>query len=197
MRSRRIFKGKIGRKLWLIVPLLALIGGVYLLVTTLAPVILPAPSINVSSQSVQPDAMTENRLYIPKIGVDVLITEGDSEAALDKGAWHRKPENGSPARGGNFVLSAHRFQMGWTPDQTRDRSPFYHIDKLQEGDEIYVDYNQKRYSYIVTKKYAVDRYAVYIESPSEEAKMTLYSCTLEGEAAGRDVIEAHPTRVAP
>lgn len=134
----------------------------------------------------------ENRLYIPTIGVDVAVVEGDSEAVLDKGAWHRQPQNGSPEKGGNFVLSAHRFQLGLTPQQTSAKSPFYHIEKLQTGDKIQVDYNGKRYNYEVVKKYKVDRFAVGIEGPSDEAKMTLYSCDIRGEQAGREVVEAKP-----
>lgn len=132
----------------------------------------------------------ENRLFIPKINVDIAIVEGDSASVLEKGAWHRRPQNGNPEKGGNFVLSAHRFELGLTPQQTRAKSPFYHIDKLQIGDKIYVDYNQKRFIYEITKKYQVERTAVEIESPSAEPKMTLYSCDLRGEAAGREVLEA-------
>lgn len=130
-------------------------------------------------------------MYIPAISVDVAINEGTA-AVLQKGAWHRKPENGNPERGGNFILSAHRFELGFTPQHTRAKSPFYHIDKLQAGDKIFVDYNQKRYVYEVTRKYKVDRNAVQIEAPSAEPKMTIYSCDLRGEAAGREVIEARP-----
>lgn len=106
--------------------------------------------------------------------MDEAIVEGDAEAVLEKGAWHRRPENGNPEKGGNFVLSAHRFQMGFTPGQTNTKSPFYHIDKLKEGDEIHVDYNYKRYAYVITRKYQVDRYAISIEDPSKETKMTLF-----------------------
>lgn len=65
-----------------------------------------------------------------------------------------------------------------------------YVDKLKENDEIYVDYDNKRFTYKITRKYQVDRYAISIESPSTEAKMTLYSCDLRGEQAGREVIEA-------
>lgn len=166
-------------------------AGTYILITALAPH-LPDPHPGAVAQKVQanPPEVQENRLYIPTINIDVAIVEGDTEAVLDKGAWHRKPQNGNPERGGNFVLSAHRFDMGLTPQQTRAKSPFYHIDKLHVGDKIYVDYNKKRYTYEVTGAYKVDRYAVSIEGPSEEAKMTLYSCDLRGEAAGREVVEA-------
>ncbi len=133
-----------------------------------------------------------DRLYIPQINVDVAITEGD-ESALEKGAWHRQPDNGNPEKGGNFVLSGHRFQLGLTPANTRAKSPFYHVDKLQHGDEFFVDWKGKRYAYTVSKKYDVSRDATEIEAKSEQPKLTLYSCDLRGEKAGRSVVEAAPT----
>lgn len=179
---------------WLILAIILLCTGVYLLVTALAPALpldFQPNAVEVKVKNTQPE-VEENRLYIPAINIDVAVVEGNTEAVLDKGAWHRKPQNGNPEKGGNFVLSAHRFEMGLTPQQTRTKSPFYNIDKLQVGDKIYVDYNKKRYTYEVTRKYSVDRFAVTIEAPSEEAKMTLYSCDLRGEAAGREVVEAKP-----
>lgn len=181
------------KRLWLVTPVLLLMGGVYVLMVAFAPSLPPVPMLEVNLQ--QPLSVpleTGNRLYIPKINVDVPVVEGTTEAALDKGAWHRKPENGNPEKGGNFVLSAHRFEMGLTPQQTREKSPFYHIDKIQIGEKIYVDYNKKRYTYEVTRKYKVDRTQVEIEASSNEPKMTLYSCDLRGETAGREVIEAKP-----
>lgn len=178
--------------LWLLLPVGLFGVGIYILILVLAPIIPPPSQPEVLYTQTQAEQLQENRLYIPKISVDVAITEGTSEIALEKGAWHRKPENGNPEKGGNFVLSAHRFELGMTPQQTRVKSPFYHIDKMQVGDKIFVDYNQKRYGYEVTKKYQVDRHAVYIEGPSTDAKLTLYSCDLRGEAAGREVIEAKP-----
>jgi sortase A len=181
----------VSRKVWLSLGCLAFAAGIYLLLTALAPIYAPKERPQVIEQKLQEvSEISENRLYIPAIGVDEAIVEGDNESVLEKGAWHRRPENGNPEKGGNFVLSAHRFQMGLTPGQTNTNSPFYHIDKLKEGDEIYVDYNYKRYVYVITRKYQVDRYAISIEGPSEEAKMTLYSCDLRGEQAGREVIEA-------
>lgn len=131
-----------------------------------------------------------NRLYIPQINVDVAIVEGETSEALEKGAWHRKPENGDPENGGNFILSAHRFVMDITPQGTVEKSPFYNIDRLAVGDRLVVDYNGKRYEYEIKKKYAVKPDATEIEAKSEQPKMTLYSCTLQGSADGRAVIEA-------
>lgn len=184
------------RKLWFTISSLTFITGAYMLLVIFAPVyIVPHQPEAIAHKLEEKPMIKDNRLYIPAIGVDVAIVEGDSEVVLEKGAWHRRPENGNPERGGNFVLSAHRFQMGITPQQTNEKSPFYHIDKLKENDEIHVDYSGKRFTYKITRKYQVDRYAITIENPSTEAKMTLYSCDLRGEEAGREVIEARPTSV--
>ncbi len=138
----------------------------------------------------KPVGSNGDRLYIPQINVDVAIVTGDDSSALEKGAWHRKPENGNPETGGNFVLSAHRFVMDVTPQGTVEKSPFYNIDRLLVGDRLVVDYGGKRYEYGIKKKYAVKPNASEIEAKSDSPKMTLYSCTLQGSADGRDVIEA-------
>lgn len=135
-----------------------------------------------------------DRLYIPQINVDVSVVQGTDESALEKGAWHRKPENGNPRDGGNFVLSAHRFVMSFTPQGTAVKSPFYHIDKLKLGDILTVDYDGKRYDYEITRMYTVKPTDIGIEDRSPDAKMTLYSCTLSGEKDGREVIEARPAK---
>lgn len=183
-------------KKWLVLlPGVLLVGGVYMLINALspaAPVLDTRPRDATAQKLVKKEPGFEgNRLYIPQINVDVAIVEG-GEDALEKGAWWRNPANGNPAGGGNFVLSAHRFLLGMTPGETRAKSPFYHIDKLKVGDELFVDYKDKRYVYKVTKTYKVDRTATEIEAPSEDAKLTLYSCDLRGEKAGREVVEAEP-----
>lgn len=178
----------------LIISLLGLLGGLYLVVDVSAPALT---FFNASASDVikhELDAtkpgIKGDRLYIPKINVDVAIVTGENAAVLEQGAWHRHPENGDPENGGNFVLSAHRFSLGLTPQQTVIKSPFYNIDKLQLGDEIYVDYEGSRYAYKVTRHYGVERTATEIEVRTAKATMTLYSCDLRGEKAGREVIEA-------
>ena len=121
-RARKI------RPFWIALPTIGLICGLYLLANTLYPM-LPA---NVNGQSdmitkkltEQKPELKQNRLYIPKIAVDVAIVTGVTADTLEGGAWHRKPEQGDPQKGGNFILAAHRFNLGLTPDQTRAKSPF-------------------------------------------------------------------------
>lgn len=172
-------------------------AGVYILLVAGAPWLPESPLLGTQQVDVkaalsgtQPGERG-NRIYIPQLGVDVPFATGGAEV-LESGAWHRQPQHGNPEAGGNFILSAHRFSMGWTPQQTRQKSPFYRIDQLKTGDEFFVDYNNARYAYKVTRLYGVPRTATEIEAKSDIAKLTLYSCDVRGESAGRVVVEAAP-----
>ncbi len=177
-----------------IIAALLMLGGAYVLITALTPLLL-SPTINPNDNSTTKlltttaDKITEQRLYIPKIDINVPYASGD-ESMLEHGAWWRQAENGNPEEGGNFVLSAHRFIMGMTPQQTWRQSPFYSIDKLVVGDEIIVDYQGERYSYEISKIFAVSPEAIEIEQRTDSPQLTLYSCTLGGASDGREVIVA-------
>lgn len=167
--------------------------GIYILLLVLSPK-LPLPQIGQGPSPIdlntQDDAADDrNRIQIGKMNLEVPFFEGGADS-LDKGAWHRYPERGNPRDGGNFILSAHRFNIGLTPAETKVRSPFYKLDSLKTGDDIRVFYNHQWYDYQVTRLYSVKPDAVEIEAPSEEPKLTLYSCSLAGSADGRYVIEA-------
>lgn len=180
-----------------ILPIIAVImiaSGIYLLVLISTPLIMSQtinPKNNSTSQLISKtkDKITENRLYIPKIDINLPYASGGAET-MEHGAWWRKPENGNPKDGGNFVLSAHRFIMGLTPQQTLRKSPFYNIDKLAVGDEMVVDYNGARYIYAISEKRSVKPEAIEIEQRTDQPQLTLYSCTLGGANDGRDVLIA-------
>ena len=173
-----------------------IVAGAYLLITALSPLLI-SQDLNASDNSTTEllksteSKAEQSHLYIPKINVNVPFGTGDA-SALERGAWWRQPQNGNPVDGGNFVLSAHRFIMGLTPQQTLKESPFYHIDKLTVGDELIVDYKGARYTYVISKIYAVKPDAIEIEQRTDQPQLTLYSCTLGGSADGREVIIAQP-----
>lgn len=174
--------------------LLLLGGGIYGISLATYPVV-KLSSINPNdNQTVRAlakeDKPTENRVYIPKIDVNVPFATGD-QSVMEKGAWWRKPENGNPADGGNFILSAHRFIMGLTPQKTLSKSPFYNVGKLETGDQIIIDYNGERYVYEIEKKYTAKPTDIDIENKTEKPQLTLYSCTFGGSSDGRDVFIAH------
>lgn len=187
-----------GRKLLTVVrwgiPAALVAAGLYLGLLALAPRLATtprAPLVGVKKVSTTVQASDKNDyIIIPKINLKTPIVTGTNEAALLKGAWHRYPWQGDPVKGGNFVLAAHRFLMGWTPQQTRAKSPFYNIDKLAVGDQIIIIFKQKTYTYHVTKMYTVQPQDIGIENPTRDARLTLYSCTLKGSADGRSVIQA-------
>ena len=174
--------------------IMLLIGGLYTLVIAISPFISSQtinPKNNSTTQLISKteNKITENRLYIPKIDINLPYASGSAEV-MEHGAWWRKPENGNPKDGGNFVLSAHRFIMGLTPQQTLRKSPFYNIDKLAVGDEIIIDYEGVRYAYTIREKLSVKPEATEIEQRTAQPQLTLYSCTLGGANDGRDVLIA-------
>lgn len=175
----------------------ALLGGMYVLFLTLTPAL---PDIAASEQqtakklvSSRP-VVSENRVYIPQINVDVPIVtvKGDEAASLERGAIHRAPQSGNPKDGGNYVVAAHRFNLGLTPAATRAKSPFYHIDKLKAGDQLYIDYDGVRYVYEIYEKKKVAETELAIEQKTDSDRLTLYSCELTGPQDGREVVFAKP-----
>ncbi len=185
------------RKLLVAIPVFGVLLGGYLLINTLSPemkIFQGQTDVVAKKLMAEKPTVAENRLYIPQINVDVATVEinGDETTALEKGAIHRSPSSGNPKNGGNYVLAAHRFNLGLTPDQTRAKSPFYHIDKLQIGDQLYVDYEGTRYAYEVTEKKKVPENAIEIEARTIDPQLTMYSCQLSGPVAGREVVIAKP-----
>jgi sortase A len=184
-------KKKTVRNLILTLVSLALIGvGAYVLILTQSANLPVSSSIDLNTADDESDS--RDRIQIEKMGIEVPYFNDNTPATLEKGAWWRFPDRGNPEKGGNFILSAHRFYLGKTPAGTKARSPFYHLDSLNEGDKIRIFYVGKWYEYEVTKRYSVKPDAVEIEGESVEPKLTLYTCTLQGSADGRVVIEALP-----
>lgn len=191
-RHDRYNRQFIRHKSMLLVPLgFAVLGGLYLLTLLGSPRLSPVSVMSSVKAIENPQQIPfgENQIIIPKIGVNIEYLTGDAKT-LEKAAWQRFPERGNPEIGGNFIVSAHRFRLGWTPEKTRQRSPFYNLHRLNAGDLIYVDFKGTRYTYEVKRRYKVEPDEISIEAPSDEAKLTLYSCTLKGAQDGREVIEA-------
>ena len=97
-----------------------------------------------------PNLGTENRLIIEKIGVDTPILEEPQETvenALRQGVW-RVPDFGdSYDRDFPMILAAHRFgYLAWTNEYRRLNS-FYNVPKLENGDQITVIWQQRKYIY--------------------------------------------------
>ncbi|USN53125.1 MAG: sortase [Candidatus Nomurabacteria bacterium] len=117
---------------------------------------------------------SESRLVIPKIGVNMQIVEGENESALFRGSW-RLPQTSTPEKGGNTVLTVHRFQYLAGPNTLAL------ADRLEAGDIVIVywkgqDGQVKEYDYQISKTYLVDPHQVEILDNTEEPKLTLFTC---------------------
>jgi len=117
------------------------------------------------------DKLKGNYLVIPKIKVKVPIVQGkNADQALNKGAW-LLPDGSQPEKGGNTIISGHRFKYLPPSNQT-----FYLLDKLSKGDLLTVFWQGKQYLYQVERTEVVEPENLSILAPSQESILTLFTC---------------------
>jgi len=114
-----------------------------------------------------------NRIFIPSIGVDTDIEEAtydNYEAALKKGVW-RVSNFGEPDEtGAPIILAAHRYgYLAWT-NTFRRKNSFYNLPKVEVGDIITIDWQQREYKYGVYKTENGEEITDY------SADLILYTC---------------------
>lgn len=124
--------------------------------------------VSVDKNNVQLDRAT-NHLVIPTIQLDEPIIDNTNPSAINQGIW-RRPNTSTPGSGSNTVIVGHRFAYG-------SATPFYNLDKLSIGDDIFVVYDSKIYHYEVNESKIVPPSAIEIESPTNTELLTIYTCT--------------------
>ena len=116
-------------------------------------------------------SVSSNRVIIPKIGVNAPIVESESaEYGLARGAW-RLPEGSTPPEGGNTVITGHRFK--YLPP---NNLTFYLFHKLETGDIVSVLWEEEEYYYRVSETKIVPKTQVSITDPTQEPRLTLFTC---------------------
>jgi len=144
------------------------------------------------------------KLIIPKINVDVPVIYGanydhDSQMkAMEKGVSHFAipGANAVPGQVGNTVLSGHSSNDLFDPGDYK--FIFAQLDKLQNGDTIYVNYNSVRYTYTVTKKEVVLPSQVdKLTYATDKPVLTLITCTPLGTAQKRLLVTAEQVSPDP
>jgi sortase A len=79
------------------------------------------------------DGQPIGRIIVPRLGLNMVVVEGTSEADLEKGPGHYNAASGVntslPGMGGVVAIAGHR---------TTYLHPFRHIDALRPGDDIYL-----------------------------------------------------------
>jgi LPXTG-site transpeptidase (sortase) family protein len=92
--------------------------------------------------------------------------------------------------GGNVVLGAH------SELAMREPGVFYDLDKLQPGDDIYVQEDNAEWHYVVTDVIYVSNNDVSVVSPTTSERLTLITCDVatfdDGDYSGRVVVLAEP-----
>jgi LPXTG-site transpeptidase (sortase) family protein len=130
----------------------------------------------------------DNRIVIPSISVDMPIVEGLNESVLKLGIWHR-PQTGTPGNG-NMVLTGHRVGYAFLPEDVKNSTSFYHLDKLEEGQYVIIYWEGVEYDYEVYKTEIVERNELSIEKQDGTERLTLYTCHPIGERSHRLVVYA-------
>lgn len=116
-------------------------------------------------------AVSPNRIVIPKIGVNAPIVDSESaEYGLSRGSW-RMPESSTPDKGGNTVITGHRFK--YLPP---NNLTFYLFHKLEKEDTFSVIWNKEKYFYKIREIKIVEANDLSILDPSEESIVTLFTC---------------------
>jgi sortase A len=115
--------------------------------------------------------LPDNRVIIPKIGVSAPIIESISDNyALSRGAW-RLPKGSTPDKGGNTVITGHRFK--YLPP---NNLTFYLLNKLAVGDIVSLIWENKEYDYKIKEAKIVPATEISILNPSEKSILTLFTC---------------------
>lgn len=129
-----------------------------------------------------------NRLVIPSIGLNDEILQGSSVATVDRGLWLR-PRSEQPGSGGNSVIVGHRYSYNASVAH-----PFYSLDDVSVGEPMYVVWSGTLHTFVVREKKVVPPNDLTVEAPSQEARLTLYTCTPLWTSKNRLVIVASPVQ---
>jgi sortase A len=142
------------------------------------------------------------KIAIPRIGIETLVVEGTSPAALRAGAGHY-PNTPLPGQAGNVAIAGHRTTYG---------KPFNRLDEVRVGDSIWLatPVGDHRYEVVAepaspTCKPTGSGLGACITtpkdwqviSPTAEPTLTLTTCHPKGSAAKRLIlravlVESHP-----
>lgn len=146
----------------------------------------------------------EPKLIIPKINVEVPIdfnTTPDANAqlkAMENGvAWFGIPgANSRPGQVGNTVLSGH--SSNDIIDNGSYKFIFARLEQMNNGDTFYINYEGKRFAYVITKKEVVLPTEVSkLVYETDKPVVTLITCTPLGTALKRLLVTAEQVSPDP
>lgn len=143
------------------------------------------------TQAVSP----EPRLIIPKLNVDIPVAFGistnDVDAAMNEGVaqFSIPGANALPGQIGNLVITGH--SAGDIYSSNPYKFIFSGLERLENGDLIYVNYNSVRYTYQMIGRETVEPSNVAaLIYETDKPMLTLITCTPLGTSRYRLLISA-------
>lgn len=150
----------------------------------------PASQIEAVDPTITQTVSPEPRLIIPKLNIDVPIrfnvALSDVMSAMNNGVAHYRIAGASayPGEVGNFVITGH--SAGDIYSSNPYKYIFSGLERLEDGDLIYVNYNSVRYTYQVIKKQVVEPSNVAsLIMETNKPLITLVTCTPLGTSRYR------------
>lgn len=150
----------------------------------------PASEIEAIDPTVTQTISAEPRLIIPKLNIDVPIhfdiPLSEVMTAMNNGVAQYRISGASayPGQIGNLVITGH--SAGDVYSSNPYKYIFSGLERLDDGDLIYVNYNSTRYTYRVIKKEVVEPTNVAaLAVETDKPLITLVTCTPLGTSRYR------------
>ena len=155
----------------------------------------PASEIEAIDPTVTQTVSADPRLIIPKLNIDVPVHFGialnEVMSAMNNGVAHYRIAGASayPGEIGNLVITGH--SAGDVYSSNPYKYIFSGLERLDDGDLIYVNYNSVRYTYRVIKKEVVEPSNVAaLVVDTDKPLLTLVTCTPLGTSKYRLLVTA-------
>lgn len=155
----------------------------------------PASEIEAIDPTITQAVSAEPRLIIPKLNIDVPVHFGiqlsEVMSSMNNGVAHYRIAGASayPGEIGNTVITGH--SAGDIYSSNPYKYIFSGLERLQDGDLIYINYDSVRYTYKVIKKEVVeptDVAALVVDT--DKPLLTLVTCTPLGTSRYRLLVTA-------
>ena len=150
----------------------------------------PATEIEALDPTITQTVSADPRLIIPKLNIDVPINFdialSDVMSAMNHGVAHYRINGASayPGEIGNFVITGH--SAGDVYSSNPYKYIFSGLERLEEGDLIYVNYKSVRYTYKIVGKQVIEPTNVgALVMQTDRPLITLVTCTPLGTSRFR------------
>lgn len=121
-------------------------------------------------------------IKIDKINLIAPVAEGTDNKSIQYALGHFK-NTALPGQIGNFAVAGHRsYTFG---------EYFSRLDEVEVGDKIQVIYGKSVYNYVVDASYVVAPTHTEVLDPTENATITLVTCTPKWTATHRLIVKGH------